>query len=107
MLFRSKEIQVVVIRFIIVGIFTGLFCVNSGNVISVEEEIVEFQLNIEQERGSSPLNASFDFFMIVNEFLPKNNLSLSAIQLFYFDFSSSSEPCLDIPLLPPELKNRS
>lgn len=77
MLFRSKEIQVVVIRFIIVGFFTGLFCVNSGNVISVEEEIVEFQLNIEHERGGPPLNASFDLNLLfessldVSSFLPK------------------------------------
>lgn len=69
MLFRSKEIQVVVLLFVIVGVFTGLFCVNSGNVISVEEEIIEFQLSIEQERGGSSLNASFDFHLLFESFL--------------------------------------
>lgn len=107
MLFRSKGIQVVVLLFVIVGLFTALLRVNSGNVISIEEEIIEVQLKIQEERGGSTLNASFDFYMIVNEFLPKNNFLLSSIQRCNSVLSSSSEPCLDIPLLPPELKNKS
>jgi hypothetical protein len=64
--------------------------VNSGNVISVEEEIVEFHLNIEHERGGSPLNASFDLnllfesFLDVSPFLPKKNNHRLIHSISYF-----------------------